>query len=365
MLKEESITSSLAQTRESRENTTVDNDRCIRLEYELEQARQEINAVHAILEESIARANQMTIEAELASIELLQLFNASMDCTWVVDKDFNIYRINETFRQLLHNVDSNFVGKKCYEVFDYGLCHTPACPLTQVVKNNRQKLECDVEATINGHLLSFILNVSPFKGIENEIIGMVSCFKDITDRKRTEQLLHEANKELERIATIDGLTQLANRRRFNEYLEIEWKRSMRAHTPLSLIMCDVDYFKFFNDCYGHLAGDECLQKVAGTLKNCARRASDLVARYGGEEFAIVLPNTPAGGAMHVAELIRQKVLELQIEHTKSLVAPYVTLSLGVASAVPERTSFFEALIDSADQALYRAKKGGRNRTILL
>lgn len=175
------------------------------------------------------------------------------------------------------------------------------------------------------------------------------------------QQLEAANQELKRIATLDSLTGLANRRRFDEYLDVEWRRMRREQMPLSLILCDIDCFKTYNDTYGHQAGDECLRQVARALNRGAKRPADLVARYGGEEFALVLPYTDAPGAIRVAIKILVRVRALQIAHTASLVSEYVTVSLGVASTIPRQDSSPTMLIAAADEALYQAKAAGRNR----
>lgn len=176
------------------------------------------------------------------------------------------------------------------------------------------------------------------------------------------QQLEVANQELKRLATLDGLTQLANRRRFDEYLEQEWRRLAREHQPLSLILGDVDFFKLYNDTYGHQAGDEALKQVAAVLRRTAKRPADLVARYGGEEFAVVLPNTNKHGALYIAECIHKAVKVLRLVHAGSSVSPYVTISLGVASVIPRLNSSAAALLAAADTALYQAKAAGRNRT---
>ncbi len=175
------------------------------------------------------------------------------------------------------------------------------------------------------------------------------------------QQLQAANLKLERLATLDALTQLANRRRFDQYLETEWRRQSREQTPLSLILCDIDSFKSYNDTYGHPGGDECLRQVAGAIRGAVNRPADLVARYGGEEFAVILPNTQIQGAMQVAEHIQLKIAALQLPHAGSQVSQYVTVSLGVASIVPGSESETKILIAAADQALYQAKRLGRDR----
>jgi diguanylate cyclase (GGDEF)-like protein/PAS domain S-box-containing protein len=175
--------------------------------------------------------------------------------------------------------------------------------------------------------------------------------------------LEVANEELHRLASLDGLTQVANRRTFNEYLDREWRRTIRDRGTIALILADIDYFKRYNDTYGHQAGDRCLQKVAQTLDRAVKRPGDLVARYGGEEFAIVLPNTSCEGAMTVASNIRTSVRELQIAHEQSPMN-WVSLSLGVVVCQPRLNSRSDRALAVADGALYEAKSQGRDRAIL-
>ncbi|MBD1914153.1 MULTISPECIES: diguanylate cyclase [unclassified Leptolyngbya] len=186
---------------------------------------------------------------------------------------------------------------------------------------------------------------------------------EISDRKQAEVALQQANQELHRLTIVDGLTGMANRRHVDQHLVQEWQRSIREQLPLSLILLDVDYFKRYNDFYGHLAGDHCLQRIARVLSSQVQRSHDLAARYGGEEFIVVLPNTELEGAIHLAETIRQAVKSLQIPHANSPASPYVTLSLGVATGFPAPGSSPSALIESTDQQLYRAKALGRDRVM--
>lgn len=186
--------------------------------------------------------------------------------------------------------------------------------------------------------------------------------QEINSRIIAETLLQEANDKLGRLVNLDGLTQLANRRCFDEYLEQEWQRLGREQMPLSLIMCDIDFFKNYNDTYGHIAGDDCLRKVSRLIKQSVRRPADLAARYGGEEFVLVLPNTETAGAIAIAESIKQGLLELALPHEDSLVSEFVTLSMGVTSIIPKVDSLPSILLTAADYALYRAKELGRNQT---
>jgi len=177
----------------------------------------------------------------------------------------------------------------------------------------------------------------------------------------SQQQLLDSNLMLQRLMNSDGLTGLSNRRHFDEYLELEWRRAMREQQQLSLLMIDVDYFKAYNDTFGHLAGDEALRRVAEAIRGSCSRPSDLPARYGGEEFALVLPNTSPGGARLVAEKLRQSVLGLAIEHTAPAAGAYLTVSVGLATQVPAIGSLCRQLISAADKGLYQAKNGGRNQ----
>jgi diguanylate cyclase (GGDEF)-like protein len=177
--------------------------------------------------------------------------------------------------------------------------------------------------------------------------------------------LHDANQQLKALTIQDGLTGISNRRHFNDVINKEVKRAMRNQTELSLILCDIDKFKPYNDNYGHQQGDQCIKRVAQLISQLAKRPGDLAARYGGEEFAVLLPETDIDGATFVAELVRKRVQKDELPHEYSEAAPYVTLSLGVATMTPPQdgdvNTVIKELIELADQGLYQAKEKGRNQ----
>ncbi len=187
--------------------------------------------------------------------------------------------------------------------------------------------------------------------------------QEIQERKIIEKTLQEVNQKLERLVNVDGLTGVANRRHFDDYLAREWRRLQREQKPLSLILCDVDHFKFYNDYYGHLQGDDCLRQVAQAIAQVINRPADLVARYGGEEFAIILPNTDLTGSQRVAQKVQQAIRELQLPHNKSQTSQFITISIGINTQIPQKEQLVEDLIRTTDQALYAAKAQGRDRII--
>jgi len=218
----------------------------------------------------------------------------------------------------------------------------------------------EVLARVEAHLALFRMR----KKLEAQNLRLQ---QEVAKRKRIEEVLRKttaelemANRELHQLARLDGLTQIANRRQFDDYLTQEWWRYVRSKLPLSLILCDIDHFKWYNDIYGHQSGDDCLKQVAQKIRHVVRRTTDLVARYGGEEFAVILPDTNMDGAINVARDIQKAVYDLQIPHSRSE-SGYVTLSLGVACLIPGSRQSSEELIAAADRALYEAKEKGRNR----
>lgn len=224
----------------------------------------------------------------------------------------------------------------------------------------RGKIKFDIE-----------VNSGIIRGVNGKPEKMVFVIRDITERKLAEEkiqrLVHQLElekKTAQRNANTDSLTGLSNRRYFDEALVLEFQRTTRSGEALSLLMLDVDRFKNFNDHYGHLAGDNCLRQIGMTLSNNVTRVTDIVARYGGEEFTVVLGDTDQDGALHVAERIRKAIEALAIPHLDSDVADVVTVTIGVATVYPARMQTIDHVVALADEALYRAKDAGRNRTVV-
>ena len=313
------------------------------------------------MEYVLSQANTMAIEAEIANIELGQIFNTSADAMWVIGSDYHVQRANKKLQELTGQSEKELTGKLCHEIFSHSLCQSDACPLRRISRGAKV-VEYDFKHQFGQkESISCILSATPLRGLDQELIGIVANFKDISARKKAEEALQQANMELQRLASIDGLTQVANRRRFDEVLEREWLRLRREKLPLSLIMIDIDCFKIYNDTYGHQQGDNCLQSVAGSISQQSKRPADLVARYGGEEFVVILPNTNTKGAVHLAEQMRKQVQLLNLPDKNSPVMPVVTISLGVSTVVPLADYSPEQLLACADQGLYQAKEAGRNQ----
>lgn len=230
---------------------------------------------------------------------------------------------------------------------------TPIIFLTGLTKD--EDLERGIEAGGDDYLLKPVSEVvlgAKLRAMQR-IVQMRHSLLVLTRK------LDSANRELTRLSAVDGLTGIANRRQFDEALSREWRRCLRAREPLSLLMADVDFFKQYNDGYGHQAGDECLKAVAEALRDQLRRPADIVARYGGEEFAAILPDTGPEGAMRVAEAMRAAVQALGLPHEGSTFG-VVTVSIGLATLSPQLSEGMPRLLSAADWALYEAKRHGRN-----
>ncbi len=192
---------------------------------------------------------------------------------------------------------------------------------------------------------------------------LARCKQQLVRAQQAEHQTRKQNLELKRISRLDGLTKIANRRHFDEQLQFEWRRLTRSRKPLSLVLCDVDYFKRYNDTYGHQMGDFCLKQVAQALRKSKRRSEDFVARYGGEEFVFLLPNTDEAAAIEFAQTVKAAIEKMQLPHRDSAVSAMVTLSMGICTVVPNKATSPDTLFMAADKALYEAKNTGRDRIV--
>ncbi|MCX7512989.1 GGDEF domain-containing protein [Frateuria hangzhouensis] len=200
---------------------------------------------------------------------------------------------------------------------------------------------------------------------DGTVDALVGFMFDISERKRAEEQLLKLQRELTELSFRDGLTGVANRRRLDAFLDAEWTTACRERKPLSLVLADIDCFKEYNDCYGHLAGDACLKRVAGLMDATAVRGRGLLGRFGGEEFLLVLPDTDAAAARERAERCLARLAEARIPHERSSAGAVLTVSLGVATLVPEPGDDLVAFLEAVDRCLYQAKADGRNRVVAL
>ena len=324
----EALRSELAQTKLQ---LTAEQRRHIKAEAAL---KAEIGQIHGILD---------SIEAGVAFVD-------SKRCYRYVNRFYEL-RFNQTKNSLLGQHVRDVIGAKTYESVKHYI--------DQVLAGEPQSFDFDITYP-NGEQAYINCSLTPARGPGEIVDGYYLFVFDITHRRVLEEALKFVNAELEELVTLDGLTHVANRRKLDEYLAEEWGRATRSQQPLSLIMLDIDFFKPYNDCYGHQAGDICLITVAQAVQSAVRRSTDLVARYGGEEFAVILPSTDLAGAEVIANEIRQAVTALEIPHQGSESSSIVSVSLGIACVVPTTASSSEELIAQADQALYLAKQQGRN-----
>jgi diguanylate cyclase (GGDEF)-like protein/PAS domain S-box-containing protein len=312
------------------------------------------------LEIEISRTNAMVLEAEMSSMALEQLFQAMTDALWIIREDGVVVKFNQSMLNFLGKKENEVLGQNCKNLLDVGICTENLCPLKAVKESDEHRVMEFKRKNADGGIEYYLVTVASLITVDGSP-GIIEQFKNITARKQAEKQLAKANAKLTKMASIDGLTQIPNRRVFDETLKKEWRRLLRDKKPLSLIMSDVDFFKKYNDHYGHQAGDSCLIKVAKAISSCVGRPADLAARYGGEEFAIILSDTGGDGATHVAESVRRAVLGVGLPHEASEVDEVVTLSMGVATLIPSADSKPTDLIEAADEALYKSKENGRNR----
>ena len=268
------------------------------------------------------------------------------------DRNGSYLGCNKAFEDFIGKSKEEIIGKTVYEISKKKNAETYEDMDQQLFDNpGTQTYEYEYENS-NNEMKYVIFKKVTYNNSLGEVNGIIGIINDITEIKKRET-------ELEEKSFFDSLTGIFNRRYFDENVEKEWKKCARENEPLSLIMLDVDFFKKYNDYYGHQEGDNCLKKVAQEIKISLLRPSDIAVRYGGEEFVVILPNTNIHGAHRVAERIRKNIINLAIKHEDSTVSEVVTLSQGIAVMKNRNDTVFECL-KQADQSLYKAKNNGRN-----
>ncbi len=331
-----------------------------RVENQLALKRQNIRLTQEIerrqyVEEILCESRTLLASVLNSSPDGIAAFKAVRDQTGKIAY-FRCVVANPRVAEFISQPPNSLVGQRVLKSMIDQLDKTLFEQLVQVVETGEtlnQEFYFDIHPTQHWYQITAVKNGE----------GFSVTIRDISERKEWEMLLNQTSQNLYQQAISDSLTNIGNRRAFDHYLEQEWHRAKREQLVLSLILADIDYFKSYNDHYGHQAGDECLRKIAQAIHDAVKRPTDFVARYGGEEFAVILPNTDREGAKLVAELIHSQIHQLQLPHAQSTVCPYITLSQGVSACVPQPEDSFQMLIARADGALYQAKEQGRDRIV--
>ncbi|EAW34232.1 diguanylate cyclase domain-containing protein [Lyngbya sp. PCC 8106] len=331
-----------------------------RVENQLALKRQKIQLTQEIerrqqVEEILCESRSLLASVLNSSPDGIAAFKAVRDQTGKIAY-FRCVVANPRFAKLIGQPPNSLVGQRVLKSMIDKLDHTLFEQLVQVVEMGEtlnQEFRFNIHHTQNWYQITAVKNGE----------GFAVTIRDISEGKEWEMLLNETSQNIYQQAISDSLTQIGNRRAFDHYLQQEWHRAKREQLVLSLILADIDYFKSYNDHYGHQAGDECLRQIAQAIHDAVKRPADFVARYGGEEFAVILPNTDIEGAKLVAELIHSQIHQLQLPHPQSTVCPFITLSQGVSACVPQPEDSLKMLIARTDGALYQAKEQGRDRIV--
>ena len=349
---------------------------------ELEEKIPEIYETNENLKEEINEFKNIDISLKNTKLDMFDIIDFLPDATFIIDNNGIVVAWNRAIEEMTGIKAEDMVdkGNHEYALAFYGQRRPMLIDLIlkseeeikkyyySVKKYNHTLLAENLVSTLKGKRANIWGKASPLYNTNGEIVGTIETIRDVTEFKQIEEKLLNTKKNLERVnkrlknlSVLDGLTKIFNRRRFDEFLQYEWKSAIRRKTPLSLIMIDIDFFKAFNDTYGHQAGDNCLKQVAKVLSKTLKRSEDFIGRYGGEEFVVVVKGMSIKEVNLLAESLRKKVEKLDIEHISSKVSKFVTVSLGVSTIIPSIDSSPSELIESADNALYQAKQNGRNR----
>ncbi|KOA21452.1 phytochrome-like protein cph2 [Clostridium homopropionicum DSM 5847] len=307
----------------------------------------------------ISKNKEIQKEVFMSNARFSTLINSMEDVVFTIDKELSYSGVFGKWYTKIGLKEEDIVGKKIREVFPDQNHRIHEESAIKALKGEHVVYNWSLIA--NNKYLFYQISLSPMENSKGEIIGVVAIGRDITKEVIIENELKISNEKLKRLSFLDGLTNIPNRRYFDEYMSIKWQNASGTSIDFSMIMIDVDYFKAFNDTYGHIKGDECLKIISKEIRKCLRKPGDLICRYGGEEFAIVLPETSTKDAEIVAHRIRSKVEDLKILNSNSPINPYITVSIGFATLKPNKDTLYKTLISNADRALYKAKEKGRNR----
>ena len=294
---------------------------------------------------------------------LQNILESSPDCIGIFDENMVYQACNQPFVTALGISDVNdLIGHRLQDVIPDEAYARFSDSDYKVLYEGKSTRHLDKSISSSGEYIWFDVVKSPFRDPASGTNGVLIMARDVSERYLAEKKLAEANQELERLSFVDSLTKVSNRRHFDSQLETLWHLHVREQQPIAIMMCDIDFFKGYNDHYGHQKGDEALVKVAEVFKQVLSRSSDCVARYGGEEFGFLLPNTTSEGAQKIAADIHRHIEQAAITHELSSVSTYITVSIGLASYLPTHNHTPDQMIAFADSALYQAKKNGRNQT---
>ncbi|EOD78478.1 Sensory box/GGDEF family protein [Grimontia indica] len=313
------------------------------------------------LEQEIEARQEVEQQLKKHSNVLTSIFKASLDPIGIYNKNYEFLGGNAAFAEAMSAPHDDLEGENAEDLMEPEVLAQHRKIDVPVLENGDTVKYEDLVMKRDGTMVWYELTKTQFCDPTDDTIGVLVIARDVTERKATQQQLADAIMELEELSFVDGLTKVANRRSFDEQLVKMWHSHIREQEPLSLILCDIDYFKPYNDNYGHQQGDEALRRVADVFQRVIRRPLDAVARYGGEEFAILLPNTTEHGALVVAQNIADELTAAGLPHEFSKVADRITLSQGIATLYPVAGQDYGDLVSLADRALYSAKNAGRNQ----
>ncbi|MFD1019177.1 diguanylate cyclase domain-containing protein [Thalassobacillus hwangdonensis] len=306
----------------------------------------------------VTEQKEMERRLRESKLRYASLFKHNQSATFSLDSKGNLTDFNEAAEQMSGFSSEELLGAPLRRLIRPAQRLKTQQHFAKILQGKSTTFESEI-INRRGDLIQLNVNAAPII-LDGRVIGIVGVAHDITEEKKWQQMLEESENLYRSLSNIDGLTGIPNRRSYDETLEREWRQAYRNGKPISMIMLDIDHFKSYNDTYGHLEGDECLRIISSTLEGALHRPSDFIARYGGEEFSVILPQTDRDGAKTVANSLHSSVVELGLPHESSLCMPYVTISLGVATAIPKTEDGYEELAQAADQALYEAKRNGRN-----